>query len=663
MSDEGQGPELEFGLNLSSPLMLSPTNELSNPFFSLTTGDLSQALILDFGMNSQIGTKHSLTPQELPLSLDYFDKDYFSMAASIKRQRVNQHPTRSSSSSLASSTSSATPSEADSDLLERGMSEEDATMMRVDNFSASPFGNHQNILTTSVGLGFNLGYDQLSHVDLSHSKSSLTIKSESKTEYNEDDADRQFYQQHLRQQHTAIAITPPSHATVALNAFNLSDFISDQEQEQQHQVAMEARSALFMTPERSMAHRDASKLMVRSNTYSPASSLSSQASGVEHFKSSPLNDGTGERSNVPDELFGGQGPQGHLFERPGLSMRAFSGNVETLSCNPAHITPSHERRSSDQVSIENLQSSNSYFGSSPSVGHNEVAQKLFNNRDNSCASPLSQFSSPSQSHYNLFNGDDHRGDVFHGSSSPGIFQDGKPLMLSYSAPPSHQKQEGQLYESDARSGGVMRSCRTAVSQQSSPYQSPALEQNPFDSQGGRRMSIDGQMIPGIITKRSRGRRVPNNPEELNNLGKSGKVYTCKVPGCGKCFKRSEHLKRHVRSIHTDEKPYTCHCGKTFSRHDNLNQHARVHLPGGMDSPSSQDASLSPAGSPMSLPSAFAKTHLDSKHISFNIVNSRLRQAINQEGEEEEDEEVLDDDVHSEAEMLALKREDRRTLRQ
>ncbi|TKY85178.1 hypothetical protein EX895_006258 [Sporisorium graminicola] len=84
---------------------------------------------------------------------------------------------------------------------------------------------------------------------------------------------------------------------------------------------------------------------------------------------------------------------------------------------------------------------------------------------------------------------------------------------------------------------------------------------------------------GLITKRSRGRRVPNKPEEMNNLGKSGKVYTCKVPGCGKCFKRSEHLKRHVRSIHTDEKPFICphpSCNKRFSRHDNLNQHARVH---------------------------------------------------------------------------------------
>lgn len=36
-------------------------------------------------------------------------------------------------------------------------------------------------------------------------------------------------------------------------------------------------------------------------------------------------------------------------------------------------------------------------------------------------------------------------------------------------------------------------------------------------------------------------------------GKVKKVFLCKVPGCGKCFKRSEHLKRHVRSIHTNDK--------------------------------------------------------------------------------------------------------------
>ncbi|KAF5383989.1 hypothetical protein D9757_006959 [Collybiopsis confluens] len=62
-------------------------------------------------------------------------------------------------------------------------------------------------------------------------------------------------------------------------------------------------------------------------------------------------------------------------------------------------------------------------------------------------------------------------------------------------------------------------------------------------------------------------------------GKGVRVHTCKVPGCGKCFARGEHLKRHIRSIHTYDKPHKCPylgCGKDFSRHDNLGQHMRVH---------------------------------------------------------------------------------------
>ena len=115
-----------------------------------------------------------------------------------------------------------------------------------------------------------------------------------------------------------------------------------------------------------------------------------------------------------------------------------------------------------------------------------------------------------------------------------------------------------------------------------------------------------------LTKKSRGRRVPtmSSLEDLRSAssgagkkrqgigGKTARMYLCEVKGCGKCFARGEHLKRHVRSIHTYEKRevyflcievhifilriYLAHrcpypdCGKDFSRHDNLVQHLRVH---------------------------------------------------------------------------------------
>ncbi|KAF8640360.1 hypothetical protein AX17_000031 [Amanita inopinata Kibby_2008] len=92
-----------------------------------------------------------------------------------------------------------------------------------------------------------------------------------------------------------------------------------------------------------------------------------------------------------------------------------------------------------------------------------------------------------------------------------------------------------------------------------------------------------------LTKKSRGRRVPtvSSIEDVSvglgkrkgNSSKGGRMYLCEVEGCGKCFARGEHLKRHVRSIHTYEKPHQCpypQCGKYFSRHDNLGQHMRVH---------------------------------------------------------------------------------------
>lgn len=57
-----------------------------------------------------------------------------------------------------------------------------------------------------------------------------------------------------------------------------------------------------------------------------------------------------------------------------------------------------------------------------------------------------------------------------------------------------------------------------------------------------------------LTKKSRGRRVPTTSTSDTVVdAKDGRVYVCQVDGCGKCFYRGEHLKRHIRSIHTHEK--------------------------------------------------------------------------------------------------------------
>ncbi|CAL1694831.1 unnamed protein product [Somion occarium] len=82
-----------------------------------------------------------------------------------------------------------------------------------------------------------------------------------------------------------------------------------------------------------------------------------------------------------------------------------------------------------------------------------------------------------------------------------------------------------------------------------------------------------------LTKKARGRHVPTKQAVLEP-GKR-RSFTCSMDGCGKVFSRAEHLRRHVRSIHMDEKPFKCEdptCGKRFTRRDNLLQHQRSHRP-------------------------------------------------------------------------------------
>ncbi|KAL4877534.1 hypothetical protein BJY04DRAFT_198226 [Aspergillus karnatakaensis] len=56
------------------------------------------------------------------------------------------------------------------------------------------------------------------------------------------------------------------------------------------------------------------------------------------------------------------------------------------------------------------------------------------------------------------------------------------------------------------------------------------------------------------------------------LSVGAKTRTC--VHCGRSFRRTEHLERHVRT-HTKEKPYTCFCGAAFSRRDLLKRHMGI----------------------------------------------------------------------------------------
>ena len=154
-----------------------------------------------------------------------------------------------------------------------------------------------------------------------------------------------------------------------------------------------------------------------------------------------------------------------------------------------------------------------------------------------------------------------------------------PRESKSSDPPSRRSGSEVSTMHDHKSISPGNSAQLSFPPGSSSSTTSSIGDTNSDWRGSRPRGTLPIPIPNL-TKKSRGRRVPTKlgggNSTINDTDQTDtRMYVCKVESCRKCFHRGEHLKRHIRSIHTHEKrefevfstfsnPRLIHLSKNFS---------------------------------------------------------------------------------------------------